>query len=175
VFRFENLTYFKLCREHLEKLLELKCETWINTHKTTIANLDDQVRWFESLDTDVHTPKSLILMVGLIGGEPAEEAANLLGVFKLFNIDYVNRSADVAWDVFLELRNCGYGKKLVCGGVRFCSEVLNLRRLDAEILEPNLASVKCALAAGFVQEGTRREAVFKSGTYVNSLIFGCLT
>lgn len=173
MFRYENLEYSKLGREHLERLLALKCDTWRNTHKTLIANLDDQIRWFESLDTDVHTPKTLVLLASVIG-EGVERVSNPLGVFKLANVNYVNRSADVAWDVFEELRGGGYGKKLVCGGVRFCSEVLNLRRLDAEILAHNKPSVRCALAAGFVREGTRREAVFKSGTYVDSLVFGCL-
>lgn len=166
-----DLTFRKLEREDLPRLLELKQETWSNTHSTTIVNMEDQERWFDSLDKDVHCPRNLIL-VAFLSPQPPKNVIDRVGIFKIFNVNYVNGSADVAWDIFREMRGKKYGKILVSGGVQFCMDILGLRRLNAEILRYNEASLKCALAAGFVEEGVRRKAVFKSGRYIDSIIFG---
>lgn len=175
MYKYENLVFRKVERQDLKRLLLLKRETWPVTHTTAILNMEDQERWFESLDHDVHCPRNLVLIIE----RPAKTAEDTLyeaqiGVFKIFNINYVNCSANVAWDVFRSMRGQGLGKVLVRGGVRFCVEVLGLRRLDAEILVHNKVSEKCALAAGFVKEGVRRQAVFKSGGCVDSVIYGYL-
>jgi len=171
VFQYEGLTFCKLERDQLLSLLDLKKETWLQTHNTTIANCDDQTRWFESLDKDVHCPQNLILLARSL---TFTVSPTTVGVFKIFNVNYIHGSADVAWDVFKEVRQKGYGKLLVAGGVKFCVDILNLRRLDAEILMHNKASMKCAYSAGFVQEGVRRGAVFKRGKYIDSITFGYL-
>jgi RimJ/RimL family protein N-acetyltransferase len=177
VFKYDNIVYRKLGREHLQKLLELKMESWSYTHNTTIANLDDQNRWFDSLDSDVHCPRNLVLTArdapnGQWSDSDVGQLNSIIGIFKIFNINYVNGSADVAWDVLKDFRHNGYGKRIVAGGVRFCVDVLNLRRLSAEILERNESSMKCAMAAGFKREGVKIKAVYKSGVYVDSIMLG---
>jgi len=161
------VSFRKLERADLPRLLSLKLESFETTHHVTIANMEDQERWFNSLDHHVHTPRSL----ALIGS--SEEASDF-GLIKVTGIDWVSRSADLAWDVFKEHRGKGLGKPLVTAGVRYCFDILNLRRLTAEVLENNPASTKCALAAGFVQEGVKRAAVFKGNVYLNSVVYGVL-
>jgi RimJ/RimL family protein N-acetyltransferase len=97
-----------------------------------------------------------------------------VGIFKVFGIDYQNRTADTGWDIFEDHRGKGFGKKLVAAGAAFCFNILNLHRLNAEILSTNVASLRCAEAAGYVLEGTRRQAVHKEGKYVDSHILGIL-
>jgi RimJ/RimL family protein N-acetyltransferase len=46
--------------------------------------------------------------------------------------------------------------------------------LNCEILEHNEASIKCAKAAGFRQEGVKRESVFKDQKYYDSFCYGLL-
>jgi RimJ/RimL family protein N-acetyltransferase len=97
-----------------------------------------------------------------------------VGIFKIFGADYINRTADVGWDVFEDFRGKGLGKQLVAAGCAFCFDILALHRLTAEILANNIASLKCANAAGFQIEGTKRHAVHRLGEYIDSLVLGML-
>jgi ribosomal-protein-alanine N-acetyltransferase len=170
MFESNNIILKKLRREDLGILLELKFESWETTHHITIATLEDQIRWFDSLDKDVHTPKNLML----IAYGSVNETKSRIGVFKISSIDWANRTAEVAWDVFKDHRGQGFGKSLVVAGSAFCFKILNLHRLNCEILELNEASKKCAIATGYQKEGIKRESVVKFGSYVDSGIYGLL-
>ena len=152
----------------LTDLKELKRESWLSTHQVTIVNNADQMRWLESLEEeDVNSPENLILVASGLQGIS-------FGIYKILNVDYVNRTAEVGWDVYEKYRGKGSGKNLVKAGAAFCFDILNLRRLDAEILANNGASMKCALNAGFSKEGVRRQAVHRLGEYVDSVVMGLL-
>lgn len=161
-----GICFRKLEETDLEQLLSLKKESWLTTHKVTICNMQDQKDWFYKLSKDTHAPTSLILI--------AESDSHPIGCWKISNVDWVSRKADVAWDIFQEYRGKGLGAKLVAAGCQFSSKILNLRRLDAEILENNPASVRCAEKAGFVLEGNKRKAIFKDGSYLDSFVYGLL-
>lgn len=172
MFKFGNVTLIKLDKSYLSNLLALKSESWETTHQITVANMDDQIRWFESLDKNVHTPKNLIL----IACGPVDELASVaFGVYKITDIDWASRTANVAWDIFKHHRGKGLGKPLVSTGAAFCFQVFNLHRLNCEILETNIASQKCADAAGFKKEGVKRESVLKKGFYLDSWLYGVLS
>lgn len=188
MFKYEKIELRKLCKGDLSDLKSLKDESWFGTHSVSIVNNCDQHRWFEAMDTNVVNPKSLMMIAThrplqgysdehqrpLVGGSSSQPS---IGIFKITSIEWINRTADVAWDLYKEYRGKGLGKPLVKAGVEFCFSILNLRRLDAEILETNIASQKCAEAAGFALEGTRRQAVHcrgKEDRYVDSHFYGCL-
>jgi RimJ/RimL family protein N-acetyltransferase len=160
----------KIEETDLDPLLELKRESWPFTHHTTIANRADQVRWFHGLGDEVHSPRNLVLSAGLAESEVFEG----FGVFKIFDVDYISRHARVGWDIFSKHRGNGLGRRLVEAGAAFSFEILNLNRLSAEILDGNERSRRCAAAAGFLSEGRLRNAVYKNGRYVDSLLFGLL-
>lgn len=165
-----NITLRKLDASNLYHLVDLKEESWLTTHQASILNQQDQKRWFENLDNNVNVPKNLVLEAHWV----SNNQDNVFGIFKVFNIDYISRTADTGWDVFRDFRGRGAGKQLVAAGVAFCFDVLALRRLNAEILVGNEASFKCAKAAGFVQEGVKRQAVHKLGAFIDSMVFGAL-
>jgi len=168
MFQHGDIILRKLQRDDLPTLLELKSESWETTHHVTIANLEDQERWFDSLDKNVHTPRNLMLIAC------CPKIVKPFGVYKISDIDWVSRNCFAAWDVFKEFRGMKLGKPLVAAGTAFCFEVLNLWRVGCEILETNIASQKCAESAGFRLEGTKRESVVKLGKYINSGVYGVL-
>lgn len=168
MFRHGGVILRKLAREDLPTLLELKSESWETTHHVTIANMEDQERWFDSLDNNVHTPRNLMLMAH------SPKVVKPFGIYKISEIDWANRNCFAAWDVFKEFRGKKLGKPLVVAGTAFCFHVLNLWRVGCEILETNIASQKCAEAAGFQREGLKRESVAKLGKYINSDVYGVL-
>jgi RimJ/RimL family protein N-acetyltransferase len=96
------------------------------------------------------------------------------GIFKLFNIDWQSRKAEAGWDIFEQFRGQGQGKKLVEAGVAFAFDIMNLRRLDAQILVTNEASLKCANHAGFKIEGCQKKSIFKNNQYIDNLILGII-
>lgn len=167
MFNHKGINLHKLQRDLLPKLLELKNESWESTHHITIATMDDQVRWFESLDRDVHTPRNLVLVASQTG-------FSNFGIFKISNVDWHARTADVAWDIFKEHRGLKLGAPLVFSGAAFCFKILNLWRLNCEILETNIASQKCADKSGFVKEGVKRKSAYKSSGHVDSGVWGAL-
>ena len=171
MFSHDSITLRKLERGDLKLLSELKQESWFVTHHVTIVNNEDQERWFEKLDEHPHHPANLFIIAETVG---AYGYSIPIGLFKLTSIDWINRQADVAWDVFKINRGQGFGSKLVKAGTSFAFEILNLHRLNAEILETNKASMKYAIAAGYKQEGCKKAAIFKRDRYVDSHIYGCI-
>lgn len=170
MFHHDNLILRKLERKHLGRLQDLKNESWFGTHQVSIVNSEDQENWFDSLNSAVNCPKNLVLIAEIF----TEISSYEFGIVKLLHIDWYNRRAEMGWDVFEDCRSKGYGKKLVQAGVAFAKDVLQLHRLRAEILDTNVASQKCAEHAGFIKEGTEREAILKKGSYVDSHIYGIL-
>lgn len=158
-----GLVLTKIEKTDIDLLKKLKDESWFGTHTVAIINSDDQERWYNS--TSVLVLKAYDAVSSL--NDP-------VGIFKIDNQNSQNRTASVGWDIFSKHRGKGHGKTLVKAGVDMCFEILNTHRLDAEILENNVASQKCAQAAGFVLEGCRRKAVYRCGQYIDSFFFGIL-
>lgn len=166
MYESKGLIFKKIEEHHLNDFKDLKDESWLMTHQKSIINMADQQKWFDHMDDDLNCPKNLVLAVlkGII----------LIGCYKVFHVDYINRSADVGWDLLKRYRGKSYGKAIVAGGANFCFDILNLRRLNAEIIATNIPSQKCAEATGFVLEGVNREAVHKPEGYVDSQFWGLL-
>lgn len=167
MYRHDEIELYKLQKNDLWLLWALKQESGFATHRVTINTPLEQQAWFDTLDSHPTAPRNLVLMAD-------HDSSPKVGIFKVFGIDYQNRTADVGWDIFEEFRGRGLGKPLVTAGTRFCFDVLNLHRLTAEILENNVASLKCAKHAGYVQEGIKRQAVHKPEGYLNSHVLGIL-
>lgn len=152
----------KLEKQDLDILKYLKNESWFGTHNTIFVNSVDQENWFNSLDSN----KTLILIAVLNGVA--------VGLYKIQNLDWINRKYDSAHDVFESHRGKGYSKLVLQAGIDFGFEVLNVNRIDSEVLENNQASYKSAISVGFMQEGIKRNCIYKCGTYLNSYVIGIL-
>lgn len=153
----------KIEESDLELLKELKDESWFGTHTVSILNMVDQRKWFKKVTAD----KDRLILVVFDETHP-------VGLYKIINIDWINRHYDSAHDVFKKHRGRGYGYKVLEAGVDFGFEVLNMHRIDTEVLANNVASHKTVLFAGFQLEGTRRDAVHKCGEWIDSNFYGIL-
>jgi RimJ/RimL family protein N-acetyltransferase len=58
--------------------------------------------------------------------------------------------------------------------IKYGFEQLNLHRINSNVFSFNERSVRLHLKVGFIQEGLRREAVFKNGQYWDLIEFGLL-
>lgn len=147
----------------LSILKDLKNESWFGTHHISFVNQIDQEKWFNSLDFN----KTLIL-------KALNKLGEFVGLYKITNIDWVNRRYDSAHDVLENFRGKGYSQLVLEAGVDFGFEVLNMNRIDTEVLENNLASLKSALRVGFIKEGIKRKCIHKCGEYLDSIFLGLI-
>lgn len=158
-----GITLIKLEQDDLELLKSLKNESWFGTHNISFVNNSDQLKWFNSLDSY----KNLILIA-------LNNDDEKIGLYKIQNIDWVNRKYDSGYDVFKEFRGLGYSKLVLEAGVDFGFEILNMNRIDTEVLENNLASLKSITWVGFIKEGVKRKCIHKCGVYLDSIFLGML-
>jgi RimJ/RimL family protein N-acetyltransferase len=106
-------------------------------------------------------------VVQLADGELAGEAL-------LWNIDRHNRTAHVGISLLPTVRGRGLGTDVVRVLCRYGFTVLGLHRLQIETLADNRAMIQTATRAGFVPEGTLRQASWAMGQFTDEVIFGLL-
>jgi hypothetical protein len=85
-----GFTLKKLEKEDLHILKNLKNESWFGTHNISFVNDADQENWFQSLNAN----KNLFLIAY------KTDSNEQIGLYKIQNIDWVNRRYDSAHDVF---------------------------------------------------------------------------
>ena len=157
-----GISLVKLSKSELPLLRDLKNESWFGTHNINFVNDSDQERWFSNLNPH----KQLVLI--------AKSNGDCVGLFKIDDIDWINRKCSEGHDTFKEHRGKGYGKLILEAGIDFVFEVLNMNRVEAEVLENNIASQKCCSYIEYPQEGRRKKAIYKCGEYLDSIIYGFL-
>lgn len=155
-----GISLVKLSKSELPLLRDLKNESWFGTHNINFVNDTDQNNWFNNLNPH----KQLVLI--------AKSNGDSVGLFKIDNIDWINRKCSEGHDTFKEHRGNGYGKLILEAGIDFVFEVLNMNRVEAEVLENNIASQKCCDYIGYPQEGVKKNAIHKCGEYLDSIMYG---
>jgi UDP-4-amino-4,6-dideoxy-N-acetyl-beta-L-altrosamine N-acetyltransferase len=99
----------------------------------------------------------------------------LIGVVQLVDIDPVHRSAELTIRIGEATdRGCGYGPEAIRLATDFAWRDLNLHRVWLRVFADNARAVRAYRKAGFVEEGTLREAAHIDGRYVDMRIFGML-
>lgn len=152
----------KINRDDLQFLLDLKNESWWGTHKTKISNLDDQIKWYESM------PSDQIFMI-------AQNSDGLIGVACYTDIDYFSRTLNISGSIASNFRNPEIVRKSFACGLDFAFEILNVQKVNAEVLETHISAQKLEIEyLGFKCEGRKRRSVYKSGRYYDSIILGML-
>ena len=168
----------KINKGDLHSLHALKQESWWGTHRTLISNIEDQLRWYESLGHD-----SLFMMAESATAKGwtsvPKSAAKMvpIGVACFTEIDWYARTLNISGSIFKNYRK-EWNEVVMpafSAGLDFAFEVLNMHRVGAEVLETHAAAQKLELDhLGFVIEGRRRKAVYKAGKYYDSVQLGLL-
>lgn len=156
----------KVHKGDLYALLDLKGESWWGTHGTPIINLEDQVRWYENISS-----RELFMIAS------REVANNLapIGIACYTEIDWICHSLSLSGSIFKPCRTAEVVKPAFSAGLDFAFEVLNMRRVQAEVLETHAAAQQLEIGhLGMVVEGRRRKAVYKAGRYYDSIMLSIL-
>ena len=98
----------------------------------------------------------------------------LAGSALLWGIDLHNRTAHLGLSLRPSFRGQGLGTDIVRVLCQYGFQVRGLHRLQLETLADNTAMIHSAERAGFVLEGTLRNAAWVNGTFLDEVIFGLL-
>ncbi len=137
-----------------------------NDHHRFPMYLEQMRDYFASV---IQTRENLVLAI------IDKETEKHLGNISLQSIDKVNRSAEFAiiiGDKEAWGKGVGEeaGKLIIVHGFK----ELNLHRIVCGTSSANMGMQKLALKLGFVEEGRRREAIFKDGKYHDIVEYGML-
>ncbi len=125
-------------------------------------NFDTDVNWYN----EYLQKRSSSIRCAIVN-----ENNDILGLVSLLNIDYINRSAVL--HIMIGDKNSrgkGIGSFAVNSIVDHAFDNLNLRRIELEVLESNSIARHLYRKCGFLEEGVKKEAVFKNGTYVSLIM-----
>ena len=90
---------------------------------------------------------------------------------------FIDRGEGIAELGFLLAANAqgkGYGSESLRATMAFCFRQQQYRKMVASVTAGNVASRRTLLSAGFIQEGTLRQAFFLDGRWQDHWIFGLL-
>ena len=115
-----------------------------------------QERWMESHYNDQSAVRFII--------DTKEDGP--IGVLALTDIDWKNRRAAVGIKIASNgNRSKGYGTDAAMAILRYAFDELGLHRLEASRLAMNQNSARTLAKCGFVEEGVKREYIYKGGKY----------
>lgn len=103
-----------------------------------------------------------------------EKDGKIIGQVCLKSIKWINHKAEISLFLRNDMQSQGYGFKALKSIIDFGFNRLNLYRLEAEIIDGNIAPLKLMQKTGFTEEGRLREAKFVNGEYKDLLRFGLL-
>jgi RimJ/RimL family protein N-acetyltransferase len=102
-----------------------------------------------------------------------DQAGKLIGQCGLFRHDHVAHTAEVG--VTIGDRSYwgrGYGREVVSLLVVYAFQVRNLRKVHLSVLATNERAIRAYVAAGFTEEGRRRQHVWNDGAYTDVVLMG---
>ena len=104
----------------------------------------------------------------------SDESDEIIGLVSLMEINYINRSATL----HIMIGQKGQGKGAGTFAVKtMCEHAFNnygLHRIELDVLSDNKIAQHVYEKCGFVQEGIKRQAVFKNGKYIDMFLYSLL-
>ena len=123
-------------------------------------------KWVENT---IFSKDKIVLAICLCEGD------KYIGNIILSDIDWINRSASTSTMIGDKAEwEKGYATEAKMIFLNFVFEERGLNRINSSILDTNRASLKVQEKCGYKLEGTKRQAVYKGGQYIDLHILGLL-
>jgi RimJ/RimL family protein N-acetyltransferase len=154
--------------------------TWINDprvrkHLATRVfplSLEAEEEWVKRVSAPP-SPSAAVEQVVLAFGPQGSETP--IGNTGLHGFNWIIRRAE--WGIVIgepEYWNQGYGREVARRMLQYAFEDLNLNRVELRVNTANAAALKAYAAAGFVREGTLRQAAWVEGRHEDILVMSVL-
>jgi hypothetical protein len=155
-----GLNLRKIQKSDFSDLLRLKKENWWGANNILFFNNEDQIKWHESM------PDNELVLIA--------EKEKPICVFLYSEIDFFNRKLSISGANYKDCSSF-FNYDGFCAALDFAFEMLNMNRVEFEILECHLKSKK--IETNFLEmkiEGKKRKEIYKCGEYYDSIVFGFL-
>lgn len=132
-------------------------------------SIPEEENWFENMLKSAQDEHPLVIEVR------RDDAWVPVGNCGYHAIDWRNRSAEVG--IFIGEKSCwnqGYGTQVMRLLLEFGFGELNLHRIYLRVFENNPRAIRSYEKAGFVVEGSMRQAEFVDGRYVDVIFMSVL-
>lgn len=107
-------------------------------------------------------------------GVALRDSNNLIGTATLFNVDLSNGRAEIGYALGSAHWGKGYINEALTALVSHAFEVLDLRRLEADVDPRNTSSIRTLERLGFQREGLLRERWHVEGEIQDAFFYGLL-
>ena len=156
-FEYEDITFRAISSKDHEFLYNMRMNKNItdNLFSCMPYSYEEHVKNLEKMQND---PTKKYLMVFLNDEKP-------VGLFRIVDIDYRSRKAEVGGDIVMCEQGKGYGKKMWATGIAFCTQELNLRKLYLYVFVFNKKAKKIYNIIGFKETGLMEKHVYRNGQY----------
>lgn len=136
---------------------------------TIPLSLEEEEQWYEQMLKQPKPERPFAI-------EVREEGEwRLIGNITLFDLSWVNRSAEVGILIGdKRFWNRGYGREAMRLMVQHAFETLNLNRVYLRVDVENIRGIKSYEQAGFVKEGILRQANYRNGKYSDMMVMSVL-
>ncbi len=97
-----------------------------------------------------------------------------IGYFRLSNYSIENQNLYIGADIAPEYTGLGYAKSAYKLFIPFLFKKYNLNKISLEVLSTNIVAKNLYNKLGFIEEGIKRQDVYKNGNFVDSIIMSIL-
>jgi RimJ/RimL family protein N-acetyltransferase len=165
MYEFHEIAIRAIEDEDLEDLQKLRSLVWPDLGTIAITNLDQQRRWLQSVSADPRRAYYVLCK---------RNVSEFMGMVRMADIDFVNRSMTVGGDILPSFQNKGHGQEMFELIKTFCFDYLNMHRIWLLVMETNKRAIHVYEKAGFKHEGRQREGIYRDGRYVDYLMMSML-
>jgi len=165
MYTFKNIKMRSLEFTDLEFLRSLRNDesTWMNLTYIGMISSEKQREWYSDLVNSKNKKYFIVY-----------DDSKRIGVIRMDEIDYINRSMRVGCDISPEHRGQGFGTETMKMVVDYCFNFLNMHRLWLCVLEYNKKAIKIYDNVGFKKEGKYKQAIFRKGKYWDYIIMSLI-
>lgn len=165
MFVFGNIALRQIEFDDLEVVRNIRNDqsTWENLSVVGMITREQQELWYKKMAQS--SDKKYYVVVS---------ESNVVGVVRTDEIDWVNKSIRVGVDIDMNCRRKGYGTATYKAIKEYFFNYMNFNRIWLEVLETNSAGIGLYKKVGFIEEGRKRQAVYRKGRYIDYVIMSIL-
>ena len=138
----------------------------LHNEESTLYQLSDinhisqeqQLSWFKRISLSENSKRYVARL---------KSNKEFIGIFRIDNIDNINRNANVGADIVPNHRGKGYAKELFNYFFDYLFNQRGFHRLSLVTLETNEKALGLYKYLGFKKEGKLREAIFRNGKFID--------
>jgi RimJ/RimL family protein N-acetyltransferase len=167
MFFFEDIAFRPMERPDIEavRLAHNDPTTLLMMGDPSLVSSEQQADWFASMAK--RGPNVTFIVFKRDGGES-------IGVWRLQNVDAINRVCEVGADIFPAFRRQGYGAKTYRMLLDYLFEHYNIHTVYLRTAEFNAEARSLYAKVGFRETGRLVETIFRHGRYWDNVLM-CMT